>query len=928
MNKKINIKEKAIDFLGDPRLLSFIFPFLVMVVVFAFLEVYPVGDRTVLTVDLYHQYMPFIYEFRSKILEGRSLFYSFNSGLGTEYFGAFANYAASPLNLLCLLFPYKTLPVFVAFVTALRAGLASLFMGMLLSESDEKRYDFVTVLFGASYALSGWFLTDFWNIMWCDAFVLLPLVILGLRKLMLENKFTLYVISLAVCIISNFYAGYFICLFLVFFSVVYYFAIHDSSTLGFKSFFACAGKFTLGSLIAGMMSAVMVLPVYLILQHSSATNSELTIDYNLTGNLFDFLGRLMVSANPNIRDGMANVFCGVIIVLMIPLFFMAPKESTISLRHKIGFGFVLFFLYISFTNRTLDYIWHGFHFPNQIPYRQSFLLSFVLVLMAYMTIRSLKQFSIQAITAVICGAGCFVVLYEKFGEGKESYQQIGLTLLFIIIQGAVLRSIKMGKKSSSFYEVLIAITMAIEIFTSSMFTVARVSEHEGFTGYDFYSKNRDIIHTHAEEIEGSEGHNTFERTELYPNYICCIQSVYDVKGMSIFSSTARESFVKYMRNFGFHNNGINGLRNFGLTRVTADLLAIRNLATIESTSTLPPLFEEEFSEGDVVFYGNRDALSVGYMVSPELVDYEPDYAIPDVFFKTNNLVRAMGVSADVYSPLRIESVFSSNVGEDGTSGNGYLYSVRDTSIETNIEFNISNATLGSDIYVYVDSSKQGNVTVTCGDETRTFDIRSYQIIYLGKFDGNTIDCTIKYSASPAGTLHLFAYELNQAGYEEMLSVLSDEQFRVTYYDDTSIKGTIEANSDGLLFLSVPYSEGLEVYVDGAPSELVSIGDALSGVMLEAGTHYVELKYVPAGFKEGGIISLCGVGLFVVLLLTSSFIRKRHEAALLSPEISEDSDENTEIIEEVPLDEGGVAEVSEEINESLEDVNQIESDENN
>lgn len=921
MKKKLMVAfNKFLDFLGDARLLSFLFPFLVIVVVFSFLDVYPVGDRTALTVDLYHQYMPFIYEFRAKLLEGRSFFYSFNSGLGTEYFGAYANYAASPLNFLCVFFPYKTLPVFVAFVVALRAGLASLFMGMLLSSSDNKRYDFVTVLFGASYALSGWFLTDFWNIMWCDAYVLLPLIILGLRKLMLEGKFKLYIIALALCITSNFYAGYFICLFLVPFSIVYYFAIHDSSNLGFKTFFKCAGKFTVASLVAGMMSAFMVLPVYMVLQHSSATNSELEVDYNLTGNLFDFLGRLMVSANPNIRDGMANVACGVVIVLMIPLFFAAKKNSGISLRHKIGFGFILLLLYISFTNRTLDYIWHGFHFPNQIPYRQSFLMSFVLVYMAHMTIRALKQFTPQAITAVSVGAGIFVVLFEKFGEGNEGYQQIGLTLLFIIIQGAVIKAIREGKRSSSFYEVLIAITMAVEIFTSSMFTVGRVCEHEGFPGYDFYGKNRDIIHTHTLEIEGSEGHLPFERTELYPNFICCIQSVYDVKGTSIFSSTARESFIKYMRNFGFHNNGINGLRNFGLTRVTADLLNIRNLAVIENTSTLPPMFEEDFREDEVVFYGNPDALSVGYMVSTDILSYVPDATYVDCFYKTNDWVRSMGVPYDVYSPLHVEPLFSSNITSEGESGNGRLYTVQDPNKETVIETSIEGRTIGSDIYCYVDSSKNANVTVTCGDSTRTFDTRSYQILYLGKYEGEPLDVTISYSPSPYGTLHYYAYELNQEGYEQMLNILSDEQLNVTSYDDASIRGEIDVKEDGLLFLTIPYAEGFVVTVDGVEAELLSVQDALCGVKLTSGHHEIELKYVPAGFKEGLVISLAGLALLVIISVLE--VLSRRKVLKAAAEVSE-------VIEEIPLTSEEVSlETSENEDSSLIEVDNKDENDGN
>ena len=176
LGKESEIPSRILRFVKDLRFFSFIFPFISVILIFALMGVYPAGTKTMLTVDLYHQYMPFIYELRAKILGGRSLFYSWNCGLGNEYYAVFANYCASPLNLLSLLFPYKMLPVFVAVVTAIRAGLASLFMGLLLSRIDSRKYDLITVCFGVAYALSGWFLSDFWNIMWCDGYVLLPLM--------------------------------------------------------------------------------------------------------------------------------------------------------------------------------------------------------------------------------------------------------------------------------------------------------------------------------------------------------------------------------------------------------------------------------------------------------------------------------------------------------------------------------------------------------------------------------------------------------------------------------------------------------------------------------------------------------------------------------------------------------------------------------
>ncbi len=868
---KLNLKKATgnlFDFLIDIRTLSFIIPFVSILVIFAIMGVYPAGTKTVLTVDLYHQYMPFIYELKAKILGGRSLFYSWNSGLGSEYYAAFANYAASPLNLLALVFPYKTLPVFVAVITAIRAGLASLFMSFLLSYIDSRKYDLVTMSFAVSYALSGWFLTDFWNIMWCDAFVMLPLICLGLLKLFAEARYGLYIVSLSVCLISNYYAGYMVCIFLVFFSVVLFFAFTPPTKLNVGSFFGCAGRFALSSLIAGAICAVVVIPTYLILQHSSATGDEFPIDFAPEGSLFDFLGRFLVSANPNIRDGMANVACGTVAVLMLPLFFMASQKSGITLRRKIGFGLMLAFLYLSFSTRTLNFIWHGMHFPNQIPYRQSYMMSFVVIIMAFMTIRVLKTFTLGQIAAVCTGAGVFLLLYEKFGSGNEGYQQIGLSLLFLIIQSLVIRYIVMSPADrSGVLELVITISMVAETVTASAFTIGRVAEHEGFTAYDFYAKNRQTIHEHALAVEGSAGHNLFERTELYPNLICDIQSVYDVKGMSVFSSTARESFVKYMRNYGFHNNGINGLRNAGLTRVTATILGIRGLTAIQPTQSLPLFCEKSGEAGEVTFYDNPDALSVGFMTSDDIVGFEPNYSIPDVFMKTNDWVRAMGVEADVYLPVEAVSSEQTGMTATGRSGNALTFTVNSASGEPSYTITCNNATMGSDVYIYADSPKGGRVRIFEGDrETATYELRSYQIIFLGTYTGQPLSAKITYKQLNSGNLHVYSYELNRPGYDRMTEELSQRQLQVTYYDDTSLRGTIDAGPGGFMLLTVPYTDGFRVEVDGSPAELVSVQDALCGIRLEPGVHDISLKYTPPGFTGALLVSIAGVTAFAAVMV--------------------------------------------------------------
>ncbi len=899
-------------------LLAFLFPTLTVLAAFAVTGCYPFGDRTMLTVDLYHQYCPFLVAFRNKVLSGESLFYTWNDGLGQEYYAAYANYAASPLNIFAIFFNAKTMPIFIEFITCLRAGLSSVFMVLFLSANDNKRIDNITVVFSSSYALCGWFISFFWNIMWCDAVVLLPLIVLGLRKLLLEKKCGLYAVTLAIAIISNYYSGYFLCLFLVLFAPAYYVCLFsrekpkgDPGRLCFKTFIGSAVRFALSSICAAGASAVLSIPTYLILRNCSATGDELKMDYVLQNNLFDFFGRLMVSANPNIRDGMANVYSGLVIALLLPLFFLLPSRTGIKLKHKIVFGSLLGIMYLSFTNRTLNFIWHGFHFPNQIPFRESFLMSFLLVFVGFLTIRRIRSLGAKYITGAVLSSAAFLILFEKFGSGNEGYIQIGTTLLFLIIQGAALHTVSniRSGKSEFYCETLLTVTMMIEMFAASLTTIGLVAYHEGFSSYAPFGKNKDSVTYYAMQVEGTEGHMNFERSELFPNNVCDLQSLYDVKGLSIFSSTTRESFVKYMRNYGFHNNGINGLRNAGITRVTATLLNARNMIEIDKTQAVPALFEQEYKDGIITAWGNPDALSVGFMTDPAVIDYAPDYDKNlDVFDKTNGWVNSMG-APDVYKPVVITTNSASGLSTTDKHDDVIVYSAAGSAPNDGYSFSITidDADMGADIYIYANAKKGGNVTITNNGSVQKFEIRSYQIICLGTYQGTPIELTVKYSENPGSSVFVYGYQLDRAGYDKMLEILGDEQLEVTAYDSTSLSGHIDVKEDGLLFLSIPYAEGWSAVVDGEQAEVVSIQDALMGIRLGSGSHDITIRYTPAGFKEGLLISAVSVFaialMFVIPAITGKAKKNKETVAAAGvSDAAAEMDKSEEVIEEVPVTE--------------------------
>ena len=509
-------------------------------------------------------------------------------------------------------------------------------------------------------------------------------------------------------------------------------------------------------------------------------------------------------------------------------------------------------------------------------------MSFLLVFIGFLTIRRIRSLGVKYVTGAVLSSAAFLILYEKFGSGNEGYLQIGVTLLFLIIQGAALHTVSNinVKKSEFFLETLLTVTMMVEMFAASLITIGLVCKHEGFTSYAPYGRNHEEVHAYVEQAEGSEGHMNFERSELYPNNVCDLQSLYNVKGLSIFSSTARESFVKYMRNFGFHNNNINGLRNAGLTRVTATLLNVRNLVEIDKTQAVPALFEQEYKGKVISSWANKDALSVGFMTDPAVIDYAPDYDNDlNVFSKTNDWVKSMGAEDDVYKPVTLIAGDTSGLMTVDRECSAMAFTTSSNVQNNEYSFNVTvkDADIGSDIYLYANSKKGGNVTITCGDKTRKFEIRSFQIITCGVFDGTPIDVYVKYSESPSSNITLYGYQLDRAGYDRMLEKFSDEQLFVTEYDTTSMSGHIDVKEDGLLFLSIPYAEGWSAVVDGENAEITPIQDALMGIRLKAGSHDISLKYTPAGFKAGLIISIVSV-IAIALIISVSFIISRKKAA--------------------------------------------------
>ena len=192
---------------------AFFLPVIIMFIVIIGKSIYPFGSNCFLRTDMYHQYLPFMCEFHRKLVRGGSLDFSWTIGLGSNFSALYAYYLASPVNWLCALCPTHALIEFMTVLIVIKIGLCGASCCYYLS----KHFDVINdsmVMFSLFYSLSGFMAAYNWNIMWLDSVALAPLVILGLEKLVSEGKWKYYCVTLALCVLANYYISIMICLFI------------------------------------------------------------------------------------------------------------------------------------------------------------------------------------------------------------------------------------------------------------------------------------------------------------------------------------------------------------------------------------------------------------------------------------------------------------------------------------------------------------------------------------------------------------------------------------------------------------------------------------------------------------------------------------------------------------------------------------------
>lgn len=409
MKKSVKLdKEKRSEALI--LLLSFVIPMIAVLLGYLIRGIAPFGDRTLCSMDGFSQYYPMLMNMDEALSKGE-IFYSFSGALGFNLWAQSAYYTNSPLWLIVYIVPHSMQISVIHLLVLFKISLAGLLFALRLIkkygiENKNKSLPFFIAL-STAWALSGYMMAFINQFMWTDVVMLLPLVILGLETMYEKKKSTLYIIALFLSIWSCFYLSFMVCIF----CVLYFVFLLFREKQGTRERFSAFGKFALSSLIAGAMAGVSLLPVANALSGTAASDIGFSGKIQLKYNIIKLLMRFLPFQDTSLEYGEPNLYCTVLVVAIVIFYFLFAKASK---REKLLYFIFITFMFLSMGTNLGEYLWHGFHFPNQLPARQSFLVIFLLLTVAAEGIKGLN-FKKGAATflslTIICAASTNAIYY-------------------------------------------------------------------------------------------------------------------------------------------------------------------------------------------------------------------------------------------------------------------------------------------------------------------------------------------------------------------------------------------------------------------------------------------------------------------------------------------------------------------------------------
>lgn len=901
--------------------LAFFIPFGILLLAYLCFGVYPVGNRSVLSLDLNGQYV-YYFDYMYDVFAGReSLFYSWSRSLSGEFMGIIGYYLASPFNFLVWLFPRAHITEGLLVMLVTKAGAIGVCMSVYLSRGRGLSKS-STVIFSMLYALCSYTIVQTMNPMWLDGVMALPLIVYGIESLIRHGRFRMLIISLIYSFVTCFYIGYMLGIFAAVYFLFYFFASETFGKLNVSAVLARIGLFFISAVTALMCSAFMLLPVYSSLSLGKFEFS--TPDYSIRSN-FNFtelFGKLLPGSYDTVRmEGLPFLYCGILTVIMLVCFFVGGSVKTfsgkrlkpISTRKRIACAVLLLFLTVCMYITPVDMLWHGGQLPNWLPYRYSFILSFLMVGWAAEAFERLRDYPKKLIGGAALGFFAIMVFLENTDtfkpdlgkEGRDVLDGISVILpamlILIIITAMLLQwRNKLGKKRA--VTITFGILIGCELFYNTIMGIVKQDIDIVYSSRDSYVSVILPAREAVQEIYGKElaaDPNAVFRIEK--NFFRTVNDplALNMYGLSHSSSTLNERPIELLGRLGLTSRS-HYTRYSGATPIIDDLFGVKYILSANGNDTA-----NIKSKDDITVEENADALPIAYLVDAGFADFYLDAYASDklnVFQLQNRIVSEMlGEPYTNYFTTFGEDKIeleTENVKYGTASGGHTSYKVETSGKNAQIKYRLT-AERDGEIFLWMptdyerklnvwvnktaaaaDVSEQAEVDLWKGN---LFETDNYCVKSLGEFfEGEEFSVTLTLTKDDLYFKDIFFAYLNKELYSEAVETLHSMNVstHVEKLSPTHLKIGVVSDEERLLFTTIPVEPGWSVSVDGIETKYLELlpeqaegSGSLIGVIIPPGSHIIEMKFNVNYYPEALYITGGGILLLILMFILGYRLNK-------------------------------------------------------
>lgn len=847
---KDNTAEKKSDF--PLYFISFVVPAVIITLLFFVTKCVPFGNNSVAIEDANIQYLDFFQYLRNVLTGEDSFLYSTSHFLGGTGIATLAYYLSSPFNILILLFNKGQEVMFYHLLVVLKIATAGVTMCCYLKNRTQKLNPIFTVLLSSSYALMQYSFLQTSNIMWLDGLYMLPIILLGVYKIVNTGESKTFVVSLCLSILFNWYTGYFNCVavFVYFFFELF---IANDGKLSIKSKFTRLFSIAIRSVVGIALSAFLFLPSSLGLS-SGKGQLSLSLKNTFSGNILSIFSGLATGSKSSY--GNLVLFCGSLAFIGTVLYFLS---RAISVKEK-AVGIICFFamLMTVFYYPAETFI-NGFRGVYSYLYRHAYIIVFYLILFAAKAFENLEKEQCKNI--VLSGGICAtLLLFSNYGKPTAASEKMYETIFIILVLSYILyKTVELLQKETSLNSFIqkwgtkaLSFLLIAVIFGELTLDGYQVYKNRGFLSqsYEEYSENQNSIIGKIKDLDTSFFRiaKTKYRGEKDNISACYNDSLaYTYNSITNYTSTNEATQNTMMYNLGYVSSDMNLSTNQTRILSSDSLLGVKYIITDEEIKGLT-LVNDIPQIGDERVYLNPYRINTAFVYkgSNNMPVYEGnpfDYQNA-LFSQLTNSSTELFTKLDVpYS--QIEECTVLTVPELAKNEIGYVYFVTSKNINSNMYINDEMTALTS----YWNAPNTYMIPAEQGDT---------EIKFSKTGDGSVVkECSY--------------YVLNLDSLKKISDILNKNSTNDIFTGNGKISFDITAKEGERLGMSVPASKGWTVKINGKQTDDISkISDCLFSLGLNEGENHIEMVYKVPGLNIG----ICISGFALLLCVGYLFIKRK------------------------------------------------------